>query len=161
MNGAPRIAVLTVTYNAVAFLENFFASFMSVDTSGMEVELVVIDNGSTDGSPEWVRAEYPQVRVLENDENNYTKALNLGIAATDSDYVVITNNDAYVHEGWLTGLLDVFQADERIGAVREGVLRNHMIRADGSYRDSVYYSVTDTEWPTVKAHLEQLLVQTR
>lgn len=53
------------------------------------------------------------------------------------------------------------RAIERIGAVREGVLRNHMMRADGSYRDSVYYSVIDTDWPAVKAHLEQLLAQPR
>ena len=53
------------------------------------------------------------------------------------------------------------RAIERIGAMREGVLRNHVIRADGSYRDSVYYSIIDTDWPAVKAHLEQLLAQTR
>lgn len=53
------------------------------------------------------------------------------------------------------------RAIERIGAVREGVLRNHMMRADGSYRDSVYYSVIDADWPAVKAHLEQLLAQPR
>jgi O-antigen biosynthesis protein len=122
MNGAPKIAVLTVTYNAAPFLESFFTSLLAADMSGMDVELVVIDNGSTDGSIEWVREHHPQVRVLENDENNYTRALNLGIAATDSDFVVITNNDAYVHEGWLAGLLDVIQPDERIGAVQSKIL---------------------------------------
>jgi RimJ/RimL family protein N-acetyltransferase len=48
---------------------------------------------------------------------------------------------------------------ERIGAVREGVLRNHMILADGSYRDSVYYSILDREWPGVKAGLEAKLAR--
>jgi RimJ/RimL family protein N-acetyltransferase len=48
-------------------------------------------------------------------------------------------------------------AIERIGAVKEGVLRNHKIRMDGTYRDSVYYSIIDSEWPAVKAHLEGLL----
>lgn len=49
------------------------------------------------------------------------------------------------------------RAIERLGAKREGVLRNHMILPDGRYRDSVYYSILDTEWPGVKAHLESLL----
>jgi RimJ/RimL family protein N-acetyltransferase len=49
------------------------------------------------------------------------------------------------------------RAIERIGAVREGVLRNHMIRRDGTVRDSVYYSIIDREWPTVKARLEAML----
>lgn len=46
------------------------------------------------------------------------------------------------------------RAIERIGATKEGVLRNHMIMPDGYYRHSVYYSILDSEWPTVKARLE-------
>jgi N-acetyltransferase len=48
-------------------------------------------------------------------------------------------------------------AIERIGAVKEGVLRNHMMRPDGTIRDSVIYSVVDCEWPQVKARLEMLM----
>lgn len=46
------------------------------------------------------------------------------------------------------------RAIERLGAVKEGVLRNHMIMPDGYYRHSVYYSVIASEWPTVKTALE-------
>jgi RimJ/RimL family protein N-acetyltransferase len=49
------------------------------------------------------------------------------------------------------------KAIERIGAVREGVLRNHMILPDGRYRHSVFYSILDTEWPQVKERLEKML----
>ncbi len=49
------------------------------------------------------------------------------------------------------------KAIERIGAVREGVLRNHMILPDGRYRDSVFYSILDTEWQGVKVRLEEIL----
>lgn len=51
------------------------------------------------------------------------------------------------------------QAIERIGAVREGVLRNHMILPDGRRRHSVYYSILDDEWPAVKARLEGMLAR--
>ncbi len=51
------------------------------------------------------------------------------------------------------------KAIERLGAVKEGVLRNHMILPDGRYRDSVFYSIIDTEWPAVKKRLEQMLVR--
>ena len=53
------------------------------------------------------------------------------------------------------------KAIERLGAVKEGVLRNHMILADGYLRHSVYYSILPEEWPQVKAHLEQKLKQSR
>ena len=49
------------------------------------------------------------------------------------------------------------KAIERIGAVREGVLRNNMIMPDGYYRSSVYYSILDNEWPEVKARLEGMM----
>ena len=47
----------------------------------------------------------------------------------------------------------------RLGAKEEGVLRRHMITATGRIRDTVYYSILDTEWPAVKAMLEAKLVQ--
>lgn len=49
---------------------------------------------------------------------------------------------------------------ERIKAVKEGVLRNHMIRPDGEVRDSVFYSIIAAEWPAVKAHLVEKLAET-
>ncbi len=51
------------------------------------------------------------------------------------------------------------RAIERIGAVREGTLRNHMILDDGVYRHSVYFSILDTEWPKVKTRLLALLAK--
>lgn len=49
------------------------------------------------------------------------------------------------------------KAIERLGAVREGVLRNHMILPDGRYRHSVFYSILDIEWPDVKKRLEEMM----
>jgi len=49
------------------------------------------------------------------------------------------------------------KAIERIGAVKEGVLRNHMILPDGRFRHSVFYSILDMEWPEVKKRLEEMM----
>ena len=51
------------------------------------------------------------------------------------------------------------RAIERIGAEREGVLRNHYILPDGGYRDSVYFSILDSEWPKVKKRVEAMLAR--
>lgn len=51
------------------------------------------------------------------------------------------------------------RAIERIGATREGVLRNHMILEDGTFRHSVYFSILESEWPVVKTRLEGLLAR--
>lgn len=50
------------------------------------------------------------------------------------------------------------KAIERIGATKEGILRNHMVRKDGTTRHTVMYSITLQEWPVVKKHLQQLLI---
>jgi N-acetyltransferase len=49
------------------------------------------------------------------------------------------------------------RAIERLGAKHEGILRNHMVLPDGRFRDSVYFSIIDTEWPGVKTRLEEML----
>ena len=49
------------------------------------------------------------------------------------------------------------RAIERVGGVREGILRNNMILQDGYVRSSVYYSIIDSEWPAVRARLEAKL----
>jgi RimJ/RimL family protein N-acetyltransferase len=51
------------------------------------------------------------------------------------------------------------RAIERLGAVKEGILRNHMILPDGRIRHSVFYSILDSEWPQVKARLEAMLAR--
>jgi RimJ/RimL family protein N-acetyltransferase len=51
------------------------------------------------------------------------------------------------------------RAIERLGAVREGVLRKHLVLPNGYVRDSVYYSVVDSEWPNVKARLQEMLAR--
>jgi len=53
------------------------------------------------------------------------------------------------------------RAIERLGAKRDGVLRNHMILPDGTYRDSVVYSILESEWPAVRRHLRYLLDRPR
>ncbi len=49
------------------------------------------------------------------------------------------------------------RAIERLGAVREGILRNHLVLLDGHIRHSIYYSILDSEWPAVKARLQEML----
>jgi len=49
------------------------------------------------------------------------------------------------------------KAIERIGAKKEGVLRNHMILPDGRFRPSVFYSILDTEWPEAKKRLQEMM----
>jgi O-antigen biosynthesis protein len=116
------VSVITVTYNARRFIEKFIASVLATDRQGMDLEIIVVDNGSTDDSTDWLRENHPEIRLISNDENNYARALNRGIEHSRGDYIVICNNDGMVDKGWLQGLLDVFRRNERIGAVQSKIL---------------------------------------
>ncbi|NNE43449.1 MAG: glycosyltransferase family 2 protein [Gemmatimonadetes bacterium] len=84
-------------------------------------EVLVVDNGSTDGTVEWLRErarEDPRVRVIEESVNHgFAGGNNIGLAHARGDQIVLLNNDTVVTRGWLRGLTDVFAAHPDVGLV--------------------------------------------
>ena len=86
-------------------------------------DLIIVDNGSTDGTDDylWGAEKELGLRIITNDANlGFAKAVNMGILAGDSPYVVLLNNDVEVPQGWLMALIQAMEANPRIGAM--GVL---------------------------------------
>ena len=69
-----------------------------------------------------LQKDFPQIKIIENRPNNYTKALNLGIRNSNGSCIIILNNDTVVDKNYFTGLLDVAQQDPQIGAVQSKIL---------------------------------------
>jgi hypothetical protein len=93
-------------------------------------EVIVSDNGSTDGSVELIQKEFPQVRVLENGANlRFAKGNNVGIRASQGDYVLILNPDTVIHEGTLDGM--VAYADSHPESAAFGC---KVLNTDGTYQ---------------------------
>lgn len=79
---------------------------------------VVVDNASTDGTPEIVTREFPDVRLLANRTNlGFAAANNIGIRATDAPFVATLNNDAVPEPGWLEALVRMAEGDPTLGSV--------------------------------------------
>ncbi len=88
-----------------------------------QVEVVVIDNASTDGSADAVVAAHPEVRLVRNPTNVGFGANNEALVDLDGvDYVALLNNDAFVEPGWLTPLVDALEADGGLGAAQSKIL---------------------------------------
>ncbi|MGB1141078.1 MAG: glycosyltransferase family 2 protein [Halioglobus sp.] len=119
---ATAVTVLTVAYNSGAFIGDFLASVYACDLAGIELQVVVVDNGSRDNTLEVVSAEFPDTELVRNPVNNYTRALNEGISLSRGDYIVIANNDGVADTAWLQGLLSVMLASPRVGAVQSKIL---------------------------------------
>ncbi len=81
-----------------------------------DLEIVVVDNGSTDGSVDWMRATHPKVRLLTNQENlGFAAAVNQGIRATAGNYVALLNSDTQADPDWLASLVAAAETDPTIG----------------------------------------------
>jgi N-acetylglucosaminyl-diphospho-decaprenol L-rhamnosyltransferase len=90
-----------------------------LDAAGeISCQVVISDNGSTDGSPEAIEAVFPEVRVVRNGRNlGFAAAANRGMQATRSEFVLLINPDAEVAGGTLEGLLKVARDHPRAGAI--------------------------------------------
>ena len=113
----PRWAAVVVNYEAGDRLVGCVRSVLA-DTSAGPVEVVVVDNGSSDGSVDTLRAAVPGVRVVRAPGNvGYARAANLGIAASRAPIVAVLNVDTVVEPGAAKALLDRLDREARLGAV--------------------------------------------
>src|SRR5439155_9652208 len=95
-------------------------------TLGVRDEVIVVDNGSRDATPNGLRS-FPWVKVITNEENRgFATACNQGLAAATNDAVVFLNNDTLLTPRWLDALLAPFE-DERVGATGP---RSNMVSGD-------------------------------
>ena len=113
-------SVIILNWNGEAMLRRFLPNVIT-NTQRADVEIVVADNGSTDGSLAYLRTE--PVRVIELGENfGFAEGYNRAIAQVDSDYVVLLNSDVEVTPCWLDTLLKYARTHEEVVALQPKVL---------------------------------------
>jgi|GEM_PF-727664 len=118
VRSVPSASVIVLNCNGRAHLPACLHSLEALDYP--RVEIVVADNGSSDGSQHYVRAAHPRARLIEFGANlGFARAYNLAVAQCQSDYVALLNNDTRVEPSWLTSLVD---AVERHGVAAAGAL---------------------------------------
>ncbi|HEV2147373.1 MAG TPA: glycosyltransferase family 2 protein [Longimicrobiaceae bacterium] len=112
----PDLSVVVVNRNTRELLEACLGSmWASPETVGVEV--IVVDNGSTDGSVERVRERFPEVRLITNDENTgYAFPNNQGLAVSRGRYVLLLNSDTEVRPRALSRLVEFMDAHPEAGA---------------------------------------------
>ncbi len=125
-----RCAVVILNWNGQQMMQQFLPSVVSCSP---EAEVVVADNGSTDGSMEWLEREYPQVRRIVLDKNyGFAEGYNQALARVEAEYYVLLNNDVEVTGGWLRILLDYMDLHPEVAACQPK-LRCQWKREDFEY----------------------------
>lgn len=143
----PVLSIVLVCWNNKAYLEPCLESLYAAGLK-YPFDVVVTDNGSTDGSQAMLAEKFPQVQLIQNDRNvGLGKASNQGILATQGRYVLLLNNDTIVNGPSIEALVDFMETHPEAGAVG-GTLLN----PDGSFQSG--YGSFSTLW-------EEFLIATR
>jgi N-acetylglucosaminyl-diphospho-decaprenol L-rhamnosyltransferase len=126
-----KLSIVILCWNDTKVIGNCISSIFA-GTRVTDFEVIVSDNGSSDGTPEFIRRNYPQVRVIENGMNlRFSQGNNVGIASATGDYVLILNPDTVIHEGSLDRWMRFADGHPEAGAFGCRVLN-----PDGSYQRS-------------------------
>ncbi len=162
---SPLISVIVVNWNRSALLRACLQSLERQE--GVRLEVIVVDNGSEDGSPEMVAREFGGfTRLIRNADNRgFCAANNQGIQTARGTFVALLNNDAEAEPGWLRALLRAFDAGPDIGMAASKIVTyedpgridkaGHLIYPDGQNRgrgtgepdDGRYDRSEEVLWP--------------
>ena len=109
----PNIHIIIVTYNAMKWAEKCFSSLRK---SSVPVQTIVVDNGSTDGTQEYIKTNFTEVEFIQSAENlGFGKANNIGIEKAyknGADFFYLMNQDAWIFEDTFQELLNVYNSYE-------------------------------------------------
>ncbi|MGN0364997.1 MAG: glycosyltransferase family 2 protein [Suilimivivens sp.] len=107
-----KTTVVIPNYNGIQYIEN---CLQSLREGTIIPKVIVVDNGSQDGSLSLVKERFPEIRVIEMGENTgFCKAVNVGIQAADTEYVLLLNNDTVAEKGMVAGLEAALDEDRQV-----------------------------------------------
>lgn len=145
-NSMPKVMVLILSYNGKPLLEDSVSSYLANDYPNFEV--VVIDNGSSDGTKEYVQEKFPEATVIRLEQNRgYSGGFNFGLdyafVQQQADYVLITNNDVKVDKNIISALAETAMQDEKTGFVTGKAYyfdKPDTLQTVGKYEDPVRWN---------------------
>ena len=111
-----KTAVVILNYNTREYLKKFLPGLIA-STQGLDAQVIVADNASSDGSAALMKKEFPQVPYIQFDTNlGFTGGYNKALARIDAEYYVLINSDIEVPQGWLSPLVEWMDSHSECGA---------------------------------------------
>lgn len=120
MKYAP-ISIVIPTWNGIKLLKQYLPAVVSsAQAYPAEIEIVVVDDGSIDGTVNFIKKNYPAINIIARDENGgFASACNLGVAKCKYEIVVLLNNDMLIEDGFFTNLSKHFKDPDVFGVLLE------------------------------------------
>lgn len=131
----PSVSVIVLNYNTCEHLETCFSSLQQLDYPEDKLELILVDNASTDQSAEFIQTNFVDVKLVVNNKNyGFSQGNNIGAKTATGDLVAFLNPDMRVDKHWLLELIKPVLADTEVAAVGSKILSwdGHTIDFAGS-----------------------------
>ena len=117
-----KVAIVLLNWNGKGLLKKFLPSVIA-NSQDKNVEIIVADNGSTDGSIPFMQTNFPEIRVLDLKENHgFAKGYNVALKQVSADYFVLLNSDVEVSPNWIEPCIKRMEAQEGIVAIQPKIL---------------------------------------
>jgi GT2 family glycosyltransferase len=115
-----KIAVVVLNWNGVKLLEQFLPSVISYSS---EATIYVADNASTDNSIQFIKDNYPTIKIIKNDGNyGFANGYNIALQEVEEEYYCLLNSDVEVTEKWLTPILSLFESEKDVAIIQPKIL---------------------------------------
>ena len=107
------LSIIVISYNCLDLVTNILLSLKDIKT-----DIILIDNASTDGTPDKIEKEFLNVRVIRNQSNEgYAKAINIGVHYSLGSWIIVSNADVEFHNGCIENMIDYLQKNQDVGIV--------------------------------------------
>lgn len=135
MNKNPLVSIIILNFNGKKFLQKCLESLMKV--SYQDLEIIVVDNNSNDGSIKYVNDNFSSVKIIELKKNlGFAEPNNIGAKKANGEFLLFLNNDTWVDTNFLTELVRIAQEDETVAILQPLLLKpDGQVDSSGDYVD--------------------------
>jgi GT2 family glycosyltransferase len=144
MSTTPKVAIVILNWNGLKHLSKFLPSVMASEWDNLEI--VVGDNASSDGSVRFLQSTFPSIKIIQNDANyGFTGGYNRVLSQVDADYYILLNSDIEVTPNWIKPVIELMESEAEIAAAAPKIKAYHQpthfehAGAAGGFIDSYGY----------------------
>lgn len=148
MTKPPLVSVIIVNFNGRRHLERCLESLMQADYENFEV--ILVDNGSCDGSVEFVEEKYPQIKIKKLEKNyGFAEPNNIGAKIASGEFLLFLNNDTVVTPNFIAELVNTTNQDPQIAICQSMLLKpNGDVDSGGDFVDTLGRAYSSKNRPT-------------
>ena len=109
-----KLSIVILNYNVKYFIDLCLQSVLAA-TKKIDAEIIVVDNASVDGSVPWIKSQFPQVKLIQNNQNvGFPKGNNIGVEQAKGEYLCVLNPDTVVAEDTFVKALDFMEQNGQL-----------------------------------------------